>query len=255
MAGTTAVYHSPFDSYLPYTLTDEIDNFLLRWLFNDKDQNLYIIWIGGNDYIAGDSDIDARTSDVIKSIKNNVETLIQHGGKHFLLMNLPDLSKSPAGQSSVNRQNISDLTITHNKKLALLITELQNKHREINIHLFDVFTGFNELIQNPEKYNLLFQTKITNPFDACWRGGYRTRGLADDQQAELTAKIEAKLKQEGHLRRSNTLDTAKAQHAEAVTIADHILNTLDLAVAYDVSKQLAEGETACVNPENYVFWG
>ncbi len=254
VAGTTAVFHNPFDSYLPYTLGDEIDNFLVRWFFDDKDKNLYIIWIGGNDYIAGDSDVQQRTTTVIKSIQTNIETLIAHGGKQFLLMNLPDLAKSPAGKSSPNMQYISDLTTTHNKKLADLTITLKNKYPQINVQLFDVYSGFIELIQNPEKYNQLYQTQINNPHDACWKGGYRVRSMTDHQINELTAKIEAKLKAESHSQNSRSESSKKAIHEQAVKLANHVLNTPDLAVAYEVSTEAARGETACVNPQNYVFW-
>jgi uncharacterized membrane protein YkoI len=121
------------------------------------------------------------------------------------------------------------------------------------VRLFDVYTPFNELVDNPEKFNQQYQTQISNSMDACWHGGYRVRSLSDRQQADLSSRIEAKLKQNQLSLRSSAISTENL-HARAEQLAEQVMNTPDVSVAYDVSTSASLGERPCLHPENYVFW-
>ncbi len=244
MAGLTATLHDAANTRSPFTLTGSVNNYLVHSpLFGDKSTTLYIIWVGANDYLWGEPNVDKLTTEVISAIKYNIDYLTIFGANHFLIINLPDLSLTPAGISSPLRDNLHALTTMHNQKLQALVTEMQNSYKQINVHLFDSNAVISEL-SNLDEFNKKYQSHLTNTMTACWLGGYigdstPTSLNKEVLQQQLTAHIRGKMQ-------SNRFDTQR--------FTNIIANRPDLRIAYLVSRAMQEKLTPCANPDDYVFW-
>lgn len=245
-----AVFHNPAKGYLPYTLTMEVYNYILRYAFSDKSRTLYAIWIGANDYFNGAADVDKATTSVVSSIGNNIEKLISRGGKYFLLMNLPDLAATPWGRASSNPANLTESIQEHNRKLALKVAELQETYPDIVIRLYDINKDFQILTKDPDVYNKKYNINITDLTETCWPGGYTVKRDSRDAHDILVKKIKQHWQRNAALRaKDDALNFVNADQ-----LADTILNTPALAAAYDVTTKYEEGQKVCENPDNHLFW-
>jgi len=231
VGGETVFLHNPFSGYLPYSLTESINSYLLHTAYEDRSNTLFIIWIGANDYLSGADDVDQTTSTVVEDIKEDIETLISHDAAHFIIINLPDMARIPYGKSSGMAANLSALVLAHNLKLASVVSQLKTDHATVDVRLFDVNQVFNRLLDDTDNMNKQYHTHLTNTVDACWTGGYTV-----NEQAVATAIQQ----------RNKKID--------ANAMASYIAHSPALAVAYNVGERYARNESACSNPDDYLFW-
>lgn len=231
VGGATTILRNPFQGYLPWELKDEINKYLIENLFSSKSDNLFIIWMGANDYLSGQLNVDKATTDVINKTVFNINYLVKWGAKRFLILNLPDLSRVPYSATVDYRENLHQLTLAHNKKLALAIEELK-KNSNINIVFYDIYAEFDDLLTHPEKY------KLKNTIDACWAGGYTLR----DQHAILEGELQ------------QTLPTNVSKKIDAHQLSQFILNSPTLATTYSTGKLYEHAYTPCDNPNEFLFW-
>lgn len=242
--GATAILHNPaHDSFIaPIVLETELYDYFLHSLLVDKSKILYIIWIGANDYLyERDLDINGLTNTVVDKVSWAVETLISHGAKNFMLMTLPDLSKTPFAQHSENTQRLEQLAKMHNQKLLDRAKYLSSRYPTVKITTLDIFTVFNDLLGDVEKYNQLYGTHITNTKEACWKGSILSpKTLENVLQNDLNA-----FRLKYHLN-SYQFDQSGFQ--------GYILNSPALKTVYGVTKAAENGFMPCENADQYVFW-
>lgn len=235
VGGETTVWHNPFDGFLPYVLSESLDRYFFWAGSEDKSQTLYFMWIGGNDYLTGGADVDGITTHVVQTIQDSIERLIVSGGKHFIIFNLPDMSKVPEGRDGGMAANVYALGVMHNAKLADTISQLQHKYPNVNVVMYDASELMNEIINNPAGVNAKFHAHITDTYNSCWQGGY----------AVTQKKIEATIYRE---------ITARQTNVDVNQLARHISSSPDLAVTYNVGQSFANNGVPCANPDGYVFW-
>lgn len=242
--GATALFHLPTTSFIPPTnLNMEVDKYLVDATFRDKSKTLFTIWIGGNDYLYySNQNGETLTTDVVEKISDSVEKLVKNGGRTFLLLNLPDLSATPHAKKHDIEERVKYLTDLHNLKLANAIKMLEEKYPQIKIVSMDVFSVFNDLTANPEKYNKKYNTNILNTTQACWEGKYYFK-------KNFTATtISEELKQ--NLRN----DPKATADLDVDAISEFILKTPAMKDAYLVGEASRFGYEPCSNPNQYVFW-
>ncbi|WP_254565721.1 SGNH/GDSL hydrolase family protein [Oscillatoria sp. HE19RPO] len=119
---------------------------------------LYTIWAGSNDYLeAGVTDINIPVNNVV----NAVTQLANDGARNFMVMNLPDLGKTPGvrNRGPQAQQFLSQLSNAHNAALAAAMANL-DQNPNINIILVDVNGLVNDAIANPNQYGF---TNVTDP--------------------------------------------------------------------------------------------
>ena len=250
IGGETAIFHNPVNGYLPYSLTASLNSYLLHSIFRDRSTTLYVIWIGSNDYLPGTTNVEQLTNDVIGNIKNTIESLIYHGGKNFLVINLPDFGKTPYGIESNMVDVLHQIATVHNNKLSTLVTDIQNGYKEVNIHLLDINTMFTDLIAHPDVYNKKYNVNITNTTTACWQGGYSARrNIAKQLNDQVIAQ---EFEQQMKLKLKNVGPATK--RLDPQEFAQFISASPALREAHEVSDRAANGEEPCNNPDNYVFW-
>ncbi|MHB1948565.1 MAG: SGNH/GDSL hydrolase family protein [Gammaproteobacteria bacterium] len=238
VGGATAVFRTPFEGKLPYCLDQEMNHYIFQTIFRDRKHALYVIWIGANDYTEGQKNVEGATSSVVNKIISNVNRLIGYGAHHFLIMNLPDLSRAPYAKDQPFLDNVHELTITHNKKLDAAIADLKKSHPDVQITYFDVFTIFNIMQDDIEVFNKKYNKFIKNTNEPCWNGGY---SLAKSTQAEVDGLRTQLMK---------TMIPA----ADAQNMAEHLLSSPDTAEAYRVERLAAAGGKSCEFPDTYAFW-
>jgi len=173
VGGATAIYHSPVTGAFPYILKDEIDKFLKE--FPVRSDTLYVIWIGGNDYLdEKKQDVITLTNEVVQGIIENIQTLMDNGAKHFLVMDLPNLASTPyaATQSDIRKERLNSLSQLHHVKLTDAIQHLQLENPNISFMYFDVYDLFNDVLINTDFYNQQYNLHLANKKDNCWTGRY-----------------------------------------------------------------------------------
>jgi phospholipase/lecithinase/hemolysin len=242
VGGETTVFHNPADGYLPYTLGESVDDYLFRNAFNDKSHSLFIMWIGANDYLPQKQYDEPLVTTVVNTIKQNLEKLIANNATNILIVNLPDISKTPRGKESGPIQAIlNHYMVAHNAKIAEASNQLKQHYPKVTIHFFDSNALFQNMIDNPDSFNQKYHTHVTDTAHACWGGGYTLRGdaLTQSIQKALSTEMSANIN-------TKTMDAA--------ALARYITASPSLAETFAVSSQYANGVAACANPDDYLFW-
>lgn len=208
---------------VPFDINDQVGLYIVEnALDRHKDRHLFVIWAGANDYLDGREDIEYASTNTVKNIKKQIERLIYHGAHQLVILSLPDVSKTPEVVDKGPRvvQQAKALVESHNKKLAIMVKEEQEKYPGIIIGYIDTREPFDQLTNNPADFHL------KNVDKACYGGYfYLTRKLANVD--ELKAAKEFNL---------------------------DIMNNASLRVAYLTGKLAARGNDVCDNPDEYLFW-
>lgn len=245
VGGATAMFHMPSTRFVAPTLLElEVNAYLIESLFADKSKSLFTIWIGGNDYLFDPKeDVDTETTQVVDKISLAIKTLNYYGAKNFLIMNLPDLARIPRLENNQARSLIHELTIAHNKKLEAAVQAIQATHPDIHITYVDLYEIFNDVIDNPAKYNEKYNVNITNTTDACWKGGIFYRSTISERTLESEIENAVKL---------NKMSTS--DKVDVDVIKRFIMDTPELAATYQLGKSYEFGNVPCDNPDEHLFW-
>lgn len=123
---------------LPYTLSTEVSNYFLHNFLEDKSDVLFIIWIGGNNYLRAPNNPENITERVVNGIAKQIKRLHDAGGKYFMIMNLPNMKNIPWAIQNKVTARLDKLSSLHNAKLAQKITALKNLYPESTFIDFDV---------------------------------------------------------------------------------------------------------------------
>ncbi len=243
VGGATAALRNPFHGYLPVSIGMEIDDYKMRNLFANKDDTLFCIWIGGNDYLQGASDVDQTTTDVINSIVSAVQSLAGYKGAQFLVIGMPYLPLTPQAKLKQLADNYKQLVTMHNEKLhaAILTLRAQYPGTKIIEYNFKDHQILRQIVASQayrDQINKTYGVNIQNVTDACWTGGL-TKPSA--QTIEKT------------LQNTHNLSNSK-NSLNIPVLAQQIADNPALYEAYRVGQQAAQGGTECGHPEQYIFW-
>src|SRR3990167_606032 len=128
------------DSEVLFTLKREIDSYLLAHQERSDPQSLFIVWIGSNDYLGLTDDTinEDILVDVNTSIKHGLQRLAQTGAKYILILNLPDLGRTPAARLFNVSTLLTKYTNQHNARLQQLYHELQQQYPAVRWINYDV---------------------------------------------------------------------------------------------------------------------
>src|SRR5204862_2887973 len=104
----------------------------------------------------------------------------------------------------------------HNQKLNDQINELKNHYPTVQFVTIDIYTIFNDLLANPEKYNQLYHQSLKNFTQSCLTGGIVLKNAATLKKALM--------------QKNQKLDNASADD-----LSHFVLNSPGLAEAYRAS--------------------
>lgn len=145
-----------------FTLGHEVDSYLLAHQDKADDHTLYVVWIGCNNYLALPDDVEQTIKEVNWGIKTNIERLISKGARHFLVVNLPDLGKTPTARDFDAIDLLSFSSLQHNEALSQNIEKLRQAYPAVQWIFFDTNQVLNEILLDPVHYG------FTNITDTCY---------------------------------------------------------------------------------------
>ncbi|OGT53950.1 MAG: hypothetical protein A3E84_00450 [Gammaproteobacteria bacterium RIFCSPHIGHO2_12_FULL_42_13] len=209
---------------VPFSLGTQVDFYLVKAeLDYNKENHLYVIWMGANDYVGGRSDIEFATTNVVSTIQSNIDWLVYYGAKNIIILNMPNLGLLPEAifRGPEAAATLSQLAARHNAKLDAMIANLKETYPNVSFIKGDIATNFEDMMNQPEKYHL------NNVRDACYSSDSRTALRGFENSAELKA-----------LRKANI----------------DIMNNPSLRVAYNTNRLSLMGNRECVNADAYMFW-
>ncbi len=137
-------------------MTQEIGTYLANSGGSADSTALYFVWGGANDFLAGNSPIQAA-----QNIAGYVSTLAQVGAEHFLVPNLPGLSLTPLARDGEVVVPAKIFTTAFNTELVKQLNDVNTAFPVTDIIQFDTFSLINENIRN------LADTGFTEAQNAC----------------------------------------------------------------------------------------
>ena len=170
-------------------LPTQVGAFLQIHGFQAPEEALYVVMIGGNDIRAArtvmvEGDFGARRDankvikKAVKSVKQQINTLIAAGARNIAVVNAPDIGAIPetdlvSAQALSVADNFRDkivakklekitrvLTAVYNGRLAAAVSDIEDE-TGIDIIEYDLFSFLDDTIDNFEEYG------YTNNTDAC----------------------------------------------------------------------------------------
>jgi phospholipase/lecithinase/hemolysin len=207
-------------------------------LLSDRSKTLFVIWIGGNDYLrAPIDDVEKLSTDVVTTLKATIQDIIDKGGEYFLILNLPDMGKSPYARVSKQKEILSQATAAHNKKLKTAIAQLQADNSNVVLKAYDTNALFSDMLAHPDSFNKKYGTHLQDSTSACWEGGYTSHQL--QSPAAMIAR---------------ELSAGTKENSSADKLANLIISSPDLNAAYAVQREQAAGIEPCKDPGALIFW-
>lgn len=150
------------DEDVLFTLKKEVDTYLLAHNDQASEDSLFVLWIGANNYLGMPAEMDETIDTVNRGIIRSLERLMNKGAKHILVLNLPDLGRTPAAIEFNSIDTLSYFSGHHNQIIEKNVLELQMHHTEVELLFFDMNKGFNEVVDNPAQYG------FTNTTGTCY---------------------------------------------------------------------------------------
>jgi phospholipase/lecithinase/hemolysin len=144
------------DGFVPPGLIQQVTAYKTTADSPPSPNALFIIWIGGNDYLNGDGDFQAA----VANINEAMEELVQFGAMHLLVLNLPDLGAIPAMLDKPEAPQATAFSTYFNAELADMLDKFRVEHPEIGLYEFDVFSFTMAVRNDPATYGFI---NVTDP--------------------------------------------------------------------------------------------
>lgn len=141
-------------------------NFLSTKNLTADPNALYVVSAGANDYLPTESTTFTPYTEPYTTVTNLafvVTALATVGAKNILVVNLPDLGELPRTNTTSDANRLNNLTQAHNTLLSQTLNSLPLSP-EVDISILDVNTLFNNVVNNPARFN------FTNVTDPCFTG-------------------------------------------------------------------------------------
>lgn len=122
---------------------------------------LFIIWIGGNDYLNGGRDFQST----VDNINEAMEHLVEFGGMHLLVLNLPDLGAIPSMIDSPESGQATQFTINFNTALAETTDAFRADNPGVGVYTFDVYSFFVAIRNDPQGFGFINVDQPSPNFD------------------------------------------------------------------------------------------
>ncbi|RAP34731.1 lysophospholipase [Legionella quinlivanii] len=140
------------DGGVLFTLRSEIDSYFLSHNNQAEKDNLYVVWIGANNYLGVPDGVNETVERVNKGIAHSLSELASKGARHILVFNLPDLGKAPAAKEFDAEEILSEFCQAHNAALAETMKQLRKEYPKVQWIFYDVNELLNQIFANPAHY-------------------------------------------------------------------------------------------------------
>jgi phospholipase/lecithinase/hemolysin len=151
-------YNSSPPSFILPGFEQQVDD-VLAWNGRRKvdPRALYTIWVGANDFFAwlasGSNNPNPTITQGVANTVGGIAELSAAGARHFVVINLPDLGKTPTatGLGPFVSGLLSSLCASYNTLLDQQLNQLESDRR-LNIVRVDAFALINDMVTNPATY-------------------------------------------------------------------------------------------------------
>lgn len=145
-----------------FSLYHEIEVYALAHDNKASPDSLYVVWIGANNYLALPEDNEEALHDVIGGINDGLQRLLGMGAKNILVINLPDLGRTPYARDYSVSEQLTTLSLRHNQDLGRLVQQLKQDHSDVNWFFYDIHGSLDNVFESPADYG------IRNTSDTCY---------------------------------------------------------------------------------------
>ncbi len=159
-----------------YQVINNLDYEVTQFLQKDgfKPDDLVILWVGANDYLAYGWNTEQDAKRVRDAISDAANRMVLNGAKQILLFNLPDLGQNPSARSQKVVEAASHVSAYHNQLLLNLARQLAPTGM---VKLFEIDKQFAEMLREPQNFGL------SDTEHACYGGGYVWKPFASRSAA------------------------------------------------------------------------
>ena len=130
---------------------------------------------------------DEVVSNVVVGIQHDLQRLADRGAKHIMVVNVPDLGRTPIARDFDAVDSMTLLSQKHNALLSQTIQQLQMQYADVQWFYFNVNEILDEMLTFPERFGL------TNITDTCYEE------LADHPSDVSVLKMVASVKPKVHV--------------------------------------------------------
>ncbi len=169
-----------------FTLRREMDSYFLAHQDQADENSLFVVWIGSNNYLAVPEDVEQSLSDVSIGIQHGLQRLIDKGAKHIMVVNVPDLGRTPAARDFDAVDVLTYLSQQHNDALEKTVLSLQSRYPDTQWVYFDINVLLDEMMTYPERYG------FTNVTDTCYEEAVRNPSSKSILNMVASVKPQAK---------------------------------------------------------------
>ncbi|MDX2213775.1 MAG: SGNH/GDSL hydrolase family protein [Oculatellaceae cyanobacterium bins.114] len=160
-SGRTNLFDNP--AFQVGGLLDQIDRFKAQAIpLGAGAEDLYFIWVGANDFLdSSNPDTTATLNTAVANIATAVTTLAQSGAKNIVVVQTPNLGRTPLAVEQGLLQPLTQVSLAFNAALASTLTPLEASLGGANIILADLFAIAENIAQNPASFGF---TDVTTPY-------------------------------------------------------------------------------------------
>ncbi|MFI4962811.1 MAG: GDSL family lysophospholipase PlaA [Legionellales bacterium] len=179
--GGAGVSEEPGDEEL-FTLKREVETYLVANQDKASEDSLFVVWIGANNYLGMPPDVEPTLQKVNAGITHSLQRLVEKGAKHILVVNLPDLGKSPAAIEFDSVDTFTYFSNQHNAALDKTLGDLKQSNPDVDWLFFDMHQVFKDTIDHPSDYG------FTNITSSCYNSAL------DDSSKKSVLKLVASVR-------------------------------------------------------------
>ncbi|WP_088894937.1 SGNH/GDSL hydrolase family protein [Leptolyngbya ohadii] len=133
-------------------LLDQIDRFASTvGAQGANSKALYFVWAGGDDFLSLPTDPASAISQAVGNIKTAVATLANLGARNIVVVQNPNLGRTPLSLQAGQLDALTTLTLRFNQQLESALTPLE-RNANLNIVLSNLFPIGEEIAQNPSAF-------------------------------------------------------------------------------------------------------
>ena len=163
--GATAFDHNKDSKNPTYDVINNLNYEVQQFESKDhfKPDDLVVIWLGANDYLAYHWNTEKDANHVLDSIFSKIGELSVKGTKHIMLVNLPDLGTSPQARIDGITREETKISKYHNQRLSEIVASIYDPSK---VKVFDIASQFEDIMTYPQDYG------IQDTVESCFEGGY-----------------------------------------------------------------------------------
>ena len=100
-------------------------------------------------------------------IQHGLQRLVDKGAKHIMVVNVPDLGRTPVARDFDAVDVLTYLSKKHNEILAKNVAEFKKRYPDVQWIYYDINVILNDMMNDPQRYG------FTNVTDTCYEEAVR----------------------------------------------------------------------------------